>query len=135
MLVLCMQEGDITTITTPDGPTLSVVVLDEASDTEGVRLGISAPHDYRILRASSRNERLGELRNIPIFEVRSALHQTQIIAAQDYTSAIEWYQQQYPNSCAIEADTLNSPAQHPLFPRMEAIWLEQHTLPFGIAIG
>lgn len=135
MLVLCIRRGDVTTITTPDGEILSIVMLNDDSDHEGIRMGVSAPHDYRILRHGLRNQLLQKLRDVPIFEVCSALHQTQIIAADDHTAATEFYQQLYPTSCAIVAQVVQDVPQQPWFPRLETLWLQDNTLPLGVAEG
>jgi len=135
MLVLCIRRGDVTTITTPDGETLSIVMLEDDRNHEGIRMGVSAPHDYRILRHGLRNQLLKRLRDIPVFEVCSALHETQIIAADDYTAATHFYQLLYPTSCAIVAQVVPDVAQQPWFPRLETLWLQDNTLPLGIVAG
>lgn len=135
MLVLSIHKGDITTIATPDGSILSIVMLEDDAYYNGMRMGISAPQDYRILRHNLRNQLLKKLRDVPIFEVCSALHQTQIIAADDYTAATEFYEQLYPTSCAIVAQTIADPVQQPWFSRLESLWLQDNTLPLGVAEG
>lgn|GEM_PF-1696497 len=135
MLVLCIRRGDVTTITTPDGEILSIVMLDDDRNYENMRLGISAPHNYRILRHDLRNQLLKRLRDIPVFEVGSALHETQIIAADDYTAATHFYEQLYPTSCAIVVQVVEDVTQQPWFPRLETLWLQDNTLPLGIVAG
>ncbi len=135
MLILCIRQGDITTITSPDGAILSIVMLDDDRNYDGMRMGISAPQDYRILRDGLRNQLLKKLRDVPVFEVRSALHQTRIIAADDHTAATEFYERLYPTSCAVIAQLVQDAVQQPWFSRLETLWLQDNTLPLGVAEG
>ncbi len=135
MLILCIRQGDITTITTPDGAILSIMMLDDDRNYDGMRMGISAPQDYRILRDGLRNQLLKKLRDVPVFEVCSALHQTRIIAADDYTAATEFYEQLFPTSCAIVARVVQDAVQQPWFSRLETLWLQDNTLPLGVTEG
>lgn len=134
MLVISVRNGDNTTITTPAGETISIVMLSKNTRGNEVRLGISAPDNYQILRDALRKQLQIELQDTPIFKVSCARHPSLIIADSSRESAIRYYQRQYPNSIEIHAEEVADRYRHRWYKTLEDNWMRDSELPVSVDI-
>ena len=134
MLILSVRHGDTTTITTPGGETISILTLNRNNRSSEVRLGITAPDDYQILRDALRKQLQVEFQNTPIYRVSSAQHPTRIIADSGWESAIRNYQRYYPDSTEIRARLIEDRYRHRWYKALEDNWMRDSELPVSMEI-
>lgn len=134
MLVITMNGGETTTITTPAGETIRVHILGECDTWRNTRVGFDAPDDYLILRQDLRSRLLRQLSEQPVFRISSAHTPTELMIAYSRGQAENDYQRRYPGCPPIVATQVAEPADWPEFQQLERLWLRERKPPLAIVV-
>ncbi len=134
MLVITMNGGESTTITTPAGETILVHVFGECDTWRNIRVGFEAPDGYLILRQDLRSRLLRQLSKQPVFRLSSAGHPTELMIASNQQQALDDYQQRHPGCPPVTTTPVNEPANWQEFQQLEQLWLRQSQPPLAIVV-
>jgi len=132
MLVISVKPGETTTITTPSGDLISVLLLRHRTRNDDLCLGITAPEEYSIIRETLREKLLGQLVEVSVYRVSSAQFKEELIAVRKARDALELYQTRYPDCGDLQANRVKAVERQCWYPMLEKCWLLGMVPPFFV---
>jgi len=133
MLVISVRPGETTTMVTAAGEVISLKLQPNRNIYNNLRLVIDAPQSCTILRAKTRQQRLDELAQQPVFEVSAPGVPARIVVANSELTAVACYSLRYPLSRNVFAWQLGDIDQYIWHSDLEISWLQGLQPPFILA--
>lgn len=134
MLILTMNSGEGTTITTPSGETIEVYLLGRCEFWRNIRVGFDAPDNYLILREGLRTKLLSQLAEKRVYRVTCEGAPTTLIVADSRQQALNYYHLNPTGPGAIDMELVTEPYNLAEFHQLERLWLGRREAPFGVVV-